>query len=98
MENLKGFDWDEGNRDKNWITHKVSTTECEEVFFNLPLLFRDDIEHSQSETRYFVLGRTHSNRYLFVSFTQRQNNIRVISARDMNKKERKLYEKAYTEI
>jgi uncharacterized DUF497 family protein len=98
MENFKGFYWDDGNRDKNWIRHKVSTTECEDVFFNLPMLFHDDIKHSQSEFRYFVLGHTHNNRYLFVSFTQRQNNIHVISARDMNKKERKLYEKAYTEI
>ncbi len=89
---VTGFDWDEGNLEKNWITHQVTPGECEEVFFNLPLLFYPDPAHSQIETRYFVLGRTNAKRSLFVVFTIRNNNIRGISARDMSRKERKIYD------
>jgi hypothetical protein len=94
LSSLTGFDWDEGNRDKNWINHQVSTSECEEVFFNLPLLLRSDLAHSTSEVRYFVLGKTNVGRPLFISFTIRHDKIRVISARDMNKKERAAYGEA----
>jgi uncharacterized protein len=98
MKEIVGFDWDEGNLDKNWIKHQVSHTECEEVFFNLPLMIEKDIKHSRTENRYYVLGRTLQNRLLFIVFTKRENKIRVISARDANRKERKIYEKANTTI
>lgn len=91
LNKISGFDWDEGNRDKNWIFHRVSTSECEEVFFNLPLLLRPDPVHSITEARYFVLGQTNAGRYLFIAFTVRNDKIRVISARDMSKKERAAY-------
>ncbi len=91
LKQCKGFQWDKGNSGKNWIRHQVSDTECEQVFFNKPLLVADDPKHSQAEKRWYALGRTDSNRLLFVVFTIRQNLIRVISARDMNKKERKTY-------
>lgn len=65
--------------------------ECEQVFFNEPLLAQDDIKHSQEEARYYVLGQTDKKRLLFVVFTIRNDLIRVISARDMSKKERKVY-------
>jgi uncharacterized protein len=67
---------------------------CEEVFFNLPLLLQSDDAHSQKEPRYYVLGHTIAGRRLFISFTVREEKIRVISARDMSKKERKIYEQA----
>ena len=89
--NCEGFLWDEGNSEKNWIKHKVSKLECEEIFFNLPLVVSDDAKHSDYETRYYALGKTKFERHLFVVFTIRTNLIRVISARDMNKKERKIY-------
>ncbi len=98
MENLTGFDWDDGNRDKNWIKHKVSNSECEEIFYNLPLLVEADAKHSIPEKRYYVLGQTNQVRFLFIVFTERNKRIRVISARDMNRKERSVYEKANTEI
>jgi len=101
IKNCEGFLWDRGNSDKNWIKHKVSRLECEEVFFNLPLVISDDFGHSVSEKRYYALGRSKSERYLFIAFTIRNTLIRVISARDMNKKERKIYEgkiKKSTEI
>ncbi|HHT9116663.1 MAG: hypothetical protein A3K50_09880 [Planctomycetes bacterium RIFOXYD12_FULL_42_12] len=92
LSNLKGFDWDEGNITKNWEKHDVAHIECEEVFFNDPLVVKKDEPHSIAEPRYYVLGKTNGRRLLFLVFTVRNNKIRVISARDMNKKERKLYE------
>ena len=86
-----GFDWDAGNLEKNWFGHGVSPLECEEVFFNQPLIVVPDEKHSQKEERFYSLGRTDRDRYLFVVFTMRGRKIRVISARDMNKKERKVY-------
>ncbi len=92
LSGVNGFDWDEGNREKNWINHQVSTGECEEVFFNLPLLLQPDPAHSSTESRYFVLGQTNAGRHLFIAFTLRNDKIRVISARDMSKKEEVAYD------
>ena len=92
FDSLVGFDWDEGNKQKNWEKHQVDYTECEEVFFNKPSLIGDDTNHSFQEQRYYVLGRTDIGRTLFLVFTVRNNKIRVISARDQSKKERKIYE------
>ena len=90
-----GFDWDEGNSRKN-NKHMVSTAEAEQVFFNAPLLLLADVKHSLQEPRFHALGRTHQDRLLHITFTLRQQNthIRVISARDMHKKERSIYEQA----
>ena len=96
LDQLTGFDWDAGNRGKNWQKHRVSTVDCEQVFFNLPLLLQDDTGHSEKEPRFLVLGQTIAGRYLFIVFTIRQNKIRVISARDMNQKERDSYEQTNT--
>jgi hypothetical protein len=98
MNDLIGFDWDEGNKDKNWIKHRVSNRECEEVFFNTPLILATDVKHSKAEIRHYILGQSNQNRLLFVAFTERDKKIRVISARDMSPKEREIYEKAITEI
>lgn len=92
FDQITGFDWDEGNRDKNWIRHQVSAGECEEVFFNQPLLVLPDIHHSQTEARFFALGQTNAGRRLFVVFTLRGSSLRVISARDMSRKERQIYD------
>ena len=86
-----GFDWDEGNSEKSWNLHQVSRNECEHVFFNAPIVVGDDIFHSQSEKRWFLLGKTDNNRLLSIVFTIREKLIRIISARDMSKKERKIY-------
>ena len=91
LHDCLGFEWDKGNIDKNWIKHKVSSSDCEQIFFNRPLLIQDDILHSELEERYYALGKTDINRFLFVVFTIRNNFIRIISARDMNKKEREVY-------
>lgn len=91
FDTCTGFEWDEGNSLKNWLLHQVTTGECEQVFFNEPLVVFDDVKHSRDEQRWFLLGKTDASRFLFVVFTVRKNLIRVISARDMNKKERRIY-------
>jgi uncharacterized DUF497 family protein len=91
LKDCTGFDWDEGNSEKNWKNHQVTRIESEQVFFNLPIILGDDKKLSQDEKRFYLLGRTEFNRLLFVVFTIRNNRIRIISARDMSKKERSIY-------
>jgi uncharacterized DUF497 family protein len=91
LSGCTGFDWDEGNSKKNWIKHKVTPAECEQIFFNQPLLIKDDAQHSETEKRFLALGQTDKNRSLFIAFTLRNDLIRVISARDMSRKEREAY-------
>jgi len=86
-----GFDWDDANREKNWMKHKLTWWECEEVFFHQPLYVYHDKRHSSEEERYYALGETTAGRPLFIVFTKRKNKLRVISARSMHKKERKVY-------
>jgi uncharacterized DUF497 family protein len=82
-----GFDWDESNAAKNWDRHRVTPEEAEDVFFQEPLVMRSDAFHSSGERRFRVLGQTARGRLPFVAFTVRRKLIRVISARDMNRKE-----------
>ena len=85
------FDWDAGNRDKSWERHGVRAHECEEAFSHRPLLVADDSGHSGAEARHFALGQTHAGRWLFVVFTLRGGLLRIISARDMSRRERRSY-------
>lgn len=89
------FEWDEGNIKKNEIKHKISYKECEQVITNSPVIF-EDIKHSKIEKRYQCLGKTYSNKFIFISFTIRNLKVRVISARPMGRKEKKNYEKTKT--
>ncbi len=91
LEKCTGFQWDKGNITKNWLKHEVSSSECEQIFFNIPLIANDDIKHSEEENIYYTLGKTDTNRFLFIVFTVRENKIRIIPARDMSKKERQVY-------
>ena len=93
LSRVEGFEWDEGNIEKNWIKHKVYYKEAEEVFFDKDLVISVDIMHSEKEERYQCLGKTNNNRLLFIGFTFRQGKIRVISARPASRKERYKYEK-----
>lgn len=88
LDNCIGFEWDKGNLTKNLERHQVSMGECEQVFYNEPLIVFDDDNHSQNEKRWYLLGITDTGRELFIVFSIRKYLIRVISARDMNKKER----------
>jgi uncharacterized protein len=92
VEKIDGFEWDEGNKDKNLRKHGLPHSIIEEIFFNDPLLVVEDFKHSEGECRCLGLGKTFDERYLFVAFTVRNNKIRVISARAMNKNERSIYE------
>ena len=95
LNQITGFNWDDGNARKN-EKHGVSMAEAEQVFFNAPLLLLEDGAHSQQEPRLHALGKTDAGRMLHITFTLRQTGslIRVISARDMHRKERAIYEQA----
>ena len=94
LQQIVGFDWDDGNSRKNVDKHDVSQAEAEGIFFNDPLILAEDSRHSEKEQRFNALGKTTQNRLLHVTFTLRNKGtmIRVISARDMHRKERKFYE------
>lgn len=94
LARITGFDWDEGNSRKSADKHGVSQAEAEQVFFNEPLLVVEDARHATSEARFHALGQTDDARRLHITFTLRQDAvlIRVISARNMNRKERIRYE------
>ena len=93
LNKIASFDWDSGNARKN-DKHGVSMAEAEQVFFNAPLLLLADTKHSHAEQRYHALGKTDEGRRLHITFTLRKagEKLRVISARDMHKKERTIYE------
>lgn len=96
LTKIAGFDWDDGNARKSEDKHDVSMAEAEQVFFNDPLLLLEDVKHSQRENRNHALGKTDEGRLLHITFTLRHagEKIRVISARDMHRKEGKIYEQA----
>ncbi len=101
LSSCEGFDWDKGNLSKSWLKHRVNSFESEEVFFNRPLVITEDVQHSQKEERFFALGKTEQGRLLFIVFTIRRSLLRIISSRDMNLKEREVYqsyEKADSQI
>lgn len=89
-----GFEWDAGNDRKSAAKHGVSRFEAEQIFFNQPLLVLDDVKHSQKEERYHALGKTDDDRMLHITFTMRSSGtlVRVISARDMHRKEKVIYD------
>jgi uncharacterized protein len=95
LSKVIGFDWDEGNARKN-EQHGVSMAEAEQLFFNAPLLILADVKHSHAEPRFHALGKTNEGRAIHMTFTLRSDDqlIRVISARDMHRKERSVYAQA----
>ena len=96
LRNVREFDWDAGNARKG-DKHGVSQREAEEVFFGEPLLILRDWAHSVTEPRFHALGHTAAGRRLHITFTLRAvgSKIRVISARDMHRKERRVYDQAH---
>lgn len=96
LDQITGFDWDDGNSRKSADKHDVSQAEAESIFFNDPLIVVEDTKHSSHEPRLNALGKTGQGRLLHITFTIRheRSTIRVISARDMNRKERSIYEQA----
>jgi uncharacterized DUF497 family protein len=92
FEKFAGFQWDQGNSNKNLLKHHVEDWECEQVFFNESLIILDDPKHSLVEKRWAAFGRTDGGRLLVVIFTRRGKLLRIISAREMNRKEILFYE------
>jgi uncharacterized DUF497 family protein len=93
LDACTGFEWDEANAHKNWERHRVTPEEAEDVFFNEPLVVRSDVRRSKQEKRYYALGQTSGGRRLFVGFTIRRSLFRVITVRDMNRREMDAYAK-----
>ena len=95
-ERITGFEWDDGNARMSADKHYVTQTETEQVFFNEPLLMVPDVKHSADEPRIHALGHTDDGRLLHITFTLRHDatKLRVISARDMSRKERSYYDSA----
>ena len=96
LAKISGFNWDAGNARKSEDKHGVSMAQAEQVFFNTPLLILEEAAHSAQEIRIHALGKTDEGRALHISFTLRKAGtlIRVISARDMRRKERAIYGQA----
>ncbi len=96
LTRIVGFNWDKGNARKSHDKHNVSQAEAEQVFFNEPLLLLLDEKHSKNEVRYHAYGKSNDGRKLHIAFALREGNtlIRVISARDMHRKEKMTYDQA----
>jgi len=92
--NIDGFDWDAANVRKSEDKYGVTQVEAEQVFFDMPVVHVPDVKHSEVEPRFYVLGQTNSGRLLHITFTLRfgGRKIRVISARPMHRRERRIYE------
>lgn len=93
ISELKSFDWNKWNIEKNLVKHKVYFQECEEVFFNRPFFKLIPLTEKTTEQRYYAFGITDRKRKITIVFTVRNKKMRVISARDMSEKERRIYEK-----
>ena len=95
LDLVEGFEWDDGNTTKKGLRHGVTQAEAEAIFFHAPLLFLADVRHSEEEPRLVAHGITAAGRRLTAAFTIRGNRVRIISARDMSRKERRAYAKAH---
>lgn len=92
LTKLEEFDWDGGNINKNWVKHEVDNKECEEIFADENMKIFSDPKHSQDEEWFAIFGKSVNGRLLTAVFTIRNNKIRIISARDQDRQERKIYE------
>ncbi len=93
FKNPLEFEWDTGNREKNLLKHRVTNSECEEVFFDPHKRILKEVFHggiAGQEKRYILIGRTKEERPLYIVFTLRDGRVRVISARNLNRREREL--------
>ncbi len=99
LSRAEGFEWDKGNSRKSFDRHGVAQAECEQVFLGEQLMVAADASHSAVEPRFNALGQTGTGRLLHVTFTMRDSGkrIRIISARDMNRKEKAAYGKSTEE-
>src|SRR5258708_3090856 len=83
------FEWDQGNLE-HIKKHNVTFNECEDIFYNDPVFFKDQ-KHSEAEERFLAYGMTNEQRLLTVVFTVRNERLRIVSTRNQNKKEKVIY-------
>jgi len=86
------FEWDNNKASKNLSKHGVSFSEAQSVFDDPLYIDFYDPDHSDREERYVIVGESHQGRLLIISYTERVNSIRIISAREVTKSERQMYE------
>ena len=92
LRKIIGFEWDQGNIDKSYQKHGITTKDAEEVFLDKGIQIKRDFKHHETEERFIAIGKNLESKILFVIFTMRYSKIRIISARTANKKERRMYE------
>ena len=90
LDGVSGFEWDETNI-AHIARHNVTPEEAEQVFFDANNALDEDIKHSTVEKRFIIIGKTEKGRLLYQIFTRRGDKIRIISSRDINKREVELY-------
>lgn len=91
------FEWDDNKAAANFKKHGISFEEAATVwsdYFNIEFF---DPDHSEGESRYLMIGESKSKRLLIISFTERENRVRIISARELTPAERRDYEHGYFE-
>lgn len=93
LDGVSGFEWDDANI-AHIARHNVGPEEAEQVFFDTDNALDEDIKHSTVEKRFIIIGKTEKGRLLYQVFTRRGDKIRVISSRDINKRELALYEQS----
>lgn len=86
------FEWDDNKAESNALKHGITFDEAVTVFADPDLLFTEDSRHSQGEEREWAIGETENGSIVVVVFTMRDEQIRIISAREATKKERQRYE------
>ena len=92
LDKYRSFEWDEGNIDKSYLKHGITPNETEESFLDQKAIINRDVNHSQTEERFILLGKTFAKKLLIVVFTIRERKLRIISARKASRKERREYE------
>ena len=88
------FEWDEQKAAANLAKHGVSFEEAKTVFDDQLYIDLYDPEHSEDEHRYIIIGESRSGRLLIVSYTERDEVTRLISAREVTSTERETYEES----
>ncbi len=86
------FEWSKNKAASNLSKHKVSFEEAKTVFDDPLYVDFYDPDHSENEERYLIVGESNRGRLLIVSYSERGNSIRLISAREVTRTEREAYE------
>jgi uncharacterized DUF497 family protein len=89
---LMRFEWDENKAEANLLKHGVSFNEAKTVFDDPLFVDFYDPDHSDKEQRYIIIGKSRAGRLLMVSYTERDDIIRIISSRELTAGERETYE------